>query len=170
MAWTSMGCTPTEGETPPQAGGACTIAVGKAACEIEGEHVAGEGPATLAAAKGSVAIVDFWATWCEPCKKSFPAYQSISDKFAGKVAVIAVSVDDPDDKTADDLKTFAAENGEVTFPLVWDKTKATSGQYKPETMPTSYIIDREGIVRHIHVGFKGDVTAKMDSEVEALLK
>jgi thiol-disulfide isomerase/thioredoxin len=166
----SMGCTPSEAESPESGGGGCTVAVGKAACEVEGEHVGGEGPTSLAGAKGQVAIVDFWATWCDPCKKSFPAYQEIVDKFAGKVAVIAVSVDDADEKTPEDLKTFAKENGDVTFPLVWDKTKSTSGQYKPETMPTSYIIDKEGIVRHIHVGFKGGAKEEMDEQIEALLK
>lgn len=170
-----MGCTPaTEGssggDTPSSGAGDCTVAEGKPACEVEGEHVGGDGPATLGGAKGSVVIVDFWATWCDPCKKSFPVYQSIVDKYAGKVAVIAVSVDDPDEKTVDDLKAFAKEYGDVTFPLVWDKTKTTSGMYKPDTMPTSYIIDTQGIVRHIHVGFKGDIEAKMDAELEELLK
>jgi thiol-disulfide isomerase/thioredoxin len=169
MSMASMGCTPaTEAETPT--GGGCTIANGKEACEIEAEHVGGEGPTDLANARGMVVVVDFWATWCDPCKKSFPVYQDLLDKYAGKVAVIAVSVDDPDDKTADDLKAFAKENGNVTFPIVWDKTKTTSNQYEPPTMPTSYIIDKEGIVRHIHVGFKGDAQQEMDEQIEALIK
>lgn len=165
----SMGCTPTGAEAP-ESGDGCSLAEGKTACEVEAEHVMGEGPTDLGAARGMVVVVDFWATWCEPCKKSFPAYQAIVDKYAGKVAVIAISVDDPDDKSVDDLKQFAKLNGDVSFPIVWDKTKATSGQYKPSTMPTSYIIDQEGILRHIHVGFKGSAKADMDKQIEALLK
>ncbi len=163
-----MGCTPKGAETP--SAGDCTVAKGKAACELIAEHVGGEGPTDLAGASGKVVVVDFWATWCEPCKKSFPAYQAIVDQHEGKVAVIGVSVDDVDEKTAEDLEAFAKDNGDVSFPIVWDKTKATSGQYDPETMPTSYIIDQEGIVRHIHVGFKGDIHEKMQRDIEALLK
>ncbi len=174
----SIGCGPaTPGaESPDSAdggnseGGDCKVAIGKAACEVTADHVTGEGPTDLAAARGMVVIVDFWATWCDPCKKSFPVYQDVVDKYAGKVAVIAVSVDDADDKTEDDLKAFGKEYGDVSFPLVWDKTKATSNQYSPATMPTSYVIDKEGILRHIHVGFKGGAAEEIDTQIEALLK
>lgn len=162
-----MACTPAE--SPESGGGGCTVSVGKAACEVEGEHVGGVDPTTLAAARGKVVIVDFWATWCDPCKKSFPQYQELVDKYAGDLAVIGVSVDD-EDMGVEEVKKFAVTNGDVSFAIIWDKTKTTSGQYKPETMPTSYVIDKEGIVRHIHVGFKGGEVAEIDKEVEALMK
>ncbi|MBL8741199.1 MAG: TlpA family protein disulfide reductase, partial [Myxococcales bacterium] len=70
---------------------------GKAAAELVATYVTGEGPKTLAEAKGKVVIVDFWATYCDPCRKSFPKYQELVDQFGGELAVIAISVDEPSD-------------------------------------------------------------------------
>ena len=72
-------------------------AEGKTADELSVTPVTGEGPKSLAEAKGKVVIVDFWATYCDPCRKSFPKYQEMVDQFGGDLAVIAVSVDDPSD-------------------------------------------------------------------------
>ncbi len=85
------------------------IAVGMAAPEVEGEVLGGLGPRTLADARGQVVIVDFWATYCGPCRQSLPAYQYLLDKYGGKLAVIAVSVDRPADTKAADVMSFAEE-------------------------------------------------------------
>lgn len=143
--------------------------VGSKAPEVAGEAVSGDGPKTLAEGSGQVVIVDFWATFCEPCRKSFPKYQELVDKHAGNLAVIAVSVDDPDDVTTEDVKKFAEELG-VSFSIVWDKDKSTAGKYSPPKMPTSYVIDKDGVIRHIHDGFEGGEADEIDAEVEALLK
>lgn len=143
--------------------------VGKEAPEVQAEPVSGDGPTSLAEGKGQVVIVDFWATFCDPCRKSFPAYQELVDKYAGDLAVIAVSVDDPEDVTVDEVKQFAEELG-VSFPIVWDKGQETAGVYNPPKMPTSYIIDKEGILRHIHAGYESGEAAEIDEEVAALLE
>jgi len=143
--------------------------VGQKAPEITGEAVMGDGPKSLSEGAGQVVIVDFWGTFCEPCRKSFPKYQELVDKHAGNLAVIAVSVDDPDDVGADDLKKFAEETG-VSFSIVWDKDKSVAGVYEPPKMPTSYIVDKDGIVRHVHAGFEGGEAEEIDAEVEALLQ
>ena len=84
------------GEEPGASGSSDKAEKGKPAPEIEAEAVTGDGPKSIAEAKGTVTIVDFWATFCDPCRKSFPKYQELVDKHAGKLAVIAVSVDDPE--------------------------------------------------------------------------
>ena len=142
---------------------------GNTAPEIYGEYVSGDGPKTIADAKGQVIIVDFWATYCEPCKKSFPAYQELVDKHAGNVVVVGVSVDDPEDVKVEDVRGFAEELG-VTFPIVWDKERKTASAYKPPKMPTSYLIDKSGAVRHVHEGFTPEAVDKMNQEVEEMLK
>ena len=119
------------------------------------------GPATFA---GKVLIVDFWATWCAPCRQSFPVYQKLVDEFDGKLAVIGVSVDD----SADGIGKFKHETG-VKFPLVWDMGQAVAGAYKPGTMPTSFLIDRAGIVHAIHEGFRRGDDATLEQEIRALL-
>ncbi|AKT41983.1 TlpA family protein disulfide reductase [Chondromyces crocatus] len=142
--------------------------VGQKAPEISAEAVTGEGPKTLGEASGKVVILDFWATYCDPCKKSFPKYQEIVDELGSDLAVIAISVDDPDDASEDKLKKFAEETG-VKFAIVWDKEKATAGKYSPPKMPTSFIIDKEGTVKHIHAGYESGEEAKIVEEVKALL-
>jgi thiol-disulfide isomerase/thioredoxin len=157
------------GADTPESSGGGAVEVGKEAPEVKGEHVAGDGPTSLAEGKGQVVIVDFWATFCDPCRKSFPAYQELVDKYAGDLAVIAVSVDDPEDVTAEEVKQFGEELG-VSFPLVWDKGQETAGVYNPPKMPTSYIIDTDGVLRHIHAGYESGEQAKIDEEVGALLE
>lgn len=141
---------------------------GKAAAELSVTPVTGEGPKSLAEAKGKVVIVDFWATYCDPCRKSFPKYQEMVDQFGGDLAVIAVSVDDPSDVQEDKLKDFAKETG-VKFSVVWDKDHKTAGLYNPPKMPTSFIIDKDGNIVHRHAGYESGEEDKIAEEVKALL-
>lgn len=159
------GAASGSGSETPAAGGGL---VGQKAPEISAESITGDGPKTLAEASGKVVIIDFWATYCAPCKKSFPKYQDLVGQFGDDLAVIAVSVDDADDASTDKLKAFADETG-AKFAIVWDKEKATAQKYSPPKMPTSYVIDKEGNVRHVHAGYEDGEEAKIADEVKALL-
>ena len=117
---------------------------------------------------GQLVIVDFWATYCDPCRKSFPKYQEMVDQFGGDLAVIAVSVDDPSDVQEEKLKEFAAETG-VKFSVVWDKEHKTAGLYSPPKMPTSFVIDKEGKIVHRHAGYESGEEDKIAEEVKALI-
>jgi cytochrome c biogenesis protein CcmG, thiol:disulfide interchange protein DsbE len=139
--------------------------LGASAPEFELDAKAGDkGAVSLAEGQGKVVIVDFWATWCEPCKESFPAYQRLLDKFEGKLVIIGVSVDE----TPDGIAAFASETG-VKFPLVWDEGQALSQKYQPPTMPTSYVIDKSGIVRFVHAGFTSGDEARIESDIASLV-
>jgi thiol-disulfide isomerase/thioredoxin len=142
--------------------------VGKKAPEFKAEKVAGEGPASIAEAAGKVTIVDFWATFCGPCKKSFPKYQELVDQYGSDLAVIAVSVDDPDDADKAKLEDFVKETG-VKFAVVWDKEKSAVKQYAPPKMPTSFILDKEGVVKHVHAGYGDGEEDKIGEEIKALI-
>jgi peroxiredoxin len=145
--------------------------MGKPAPEISVESVGGDGPKSLKAAQGKVVILDFWGTFCEPCKKSFPKYQEIAEQFPGDVAVLAVSVDEPDNVKKEQLTQFAKEN-HAKFAIVWDKDHSAAEKYglRSLTMPSSFIIDKNGVVRHLHVGFKDGEETKIAEEVKALMK
>lgn len=170
---TVLACSPaaTQGDVkPPEGGGESAAAglVGKPAPEVLGEYVTGDGAKTLEESKGTVTIVDFWGTFCEPCKKSFPKLQEMVDTQAGKLAIIAVSQDDPEDKNAEDIKKFVEEL-KVSFPIVWDKEKKTAGTYQPPKMPTSFVIDKAGVVRFVHPGYTDGEDEKLAKEVEDLI-
>lgn len=145
--------------------------MGKAAPEISAEAVGGDGPKTVKAAQGKVLILDFWGTFCEPCKKSFPKYQELVEQFPGDVAVLAVSVDEPDNVKKEQLVSFAKEN-HAKFAIVWDKDHSAAEKYdlRSLTMPSSFVIDKTGTVRHVHKGFKDGEEAQMAEEIKALLK
>ncbi len=171
MAAATVACSSAPGETPKvpvteahEGGGL----VGQPAPLVAAEFVVGDGPKTLAEAHGTVTIVDFWGTFCEPCKKSFPKLQELVDTQAGKLTILAVSQDDPDETKADDIKKFV-ENLHVTFPVLWDKDKKTANVYHPPKMPTSYIVDKKGVVRFVHGGYTDGEEEKVAKEVELLV-
>ncbi len=173
LAWVGLGCAGGGGEGPKATDGdGSSAGSGPAssggAAEIQGTFVIGEGPKTLAEAKGKVVIVDFWATYCQPCKKSFPKYQELVDQFGGELAVIGVSVDEPGDVDEAKLKEFVAST-KVKFPIIWDKEHKTAEAYKPPKMPTSFIIDKDGNVAHQHAGYESGEEEKIAEQVKKLL-
>jgi peroxiredoxin len=136
--------------------------VGKPAPDLSIQTLDGK-KVTLADLQGKVVIIDFWATWCGPCKESFPKYEELSKKHAGKVEVIGISVDD--DKS--DVPDFVKQRG-ATFAIGWDEGHTIANRWKVETMPTAFILDATGTVRHVHAGFHDDEAAQVDKELSAL--
>ncbi len=116
---------------------------------------------------GQVIILDFWGTFCEPCKKSFPRLEELNRKYASKgLRIVGVSEDEAEDK--DKIPDFGQTYG-ATFPLAWDSDKAVARRYKPETMPSSFLIDKDGVVRFAHVGFHDGEEAEIEGELRGLL-
>jgi len=124
----------------------------------------GKGSVALPGHAGKVVIVDFWATWCEPCRQSFPAYQKLVDEFGGKLVVVGISVDE----NPAPIRGFVSSTG-VKFPIGWDEGQAAAQSYQPPKMPTSFIVDANGIVRFVHAGFSHGDEAQVRSEVKSLL-
>ncbi len=122
--------------------------------------------ATLPDTAGKVVLVDFWASWCEPCRASFPALQRLHQKYAARgLVVVGIGVDEE----ADAYQAFAKRQ-RVGFALVHDAAQKAVAHFNPATMPTSYLVDRKGRIRHIHRGFQsGETEAEYVREIEALL-
>lgn len=120
---------------------------------------------TAKALKGKVVVLDFWATWCGPCKVELPILQKLYKKY-GKdgLVIIGINIDNEPDK----LKGFLSKLG-VTFPIAHDKGKEVTKRYEPEKMPSSFIIGRDGVVKHVHAGFNAEDEAKFEKEIKALL-
>jgi thiol-disulfide isomerase/thioredoxin len=115
---------------------------------------------------GKVVIVDFWASWCAPCKASFPAYSRLQAAYAARgLSIVGVSVDD----SAAAFTAFVAKL-KPTFATVHDAEHKLVGVVQVPTMPTSYVLDRSGRVRFVHQGFHGEKTEReLGREIEALL-
>ena len=142
--------------------------VGNPAPDFELAAVTGsKGTISLKDLHGHVVLLDFWGTFCEPCKKSFPKLQELSRKYAASgLHVIGISEDEDDDR--DKIPAFAQTYG-AKFSLAWDGNKAVARRYKPETMPSSFLIDKDGIVRFAHVGFHDGEEVEVESELRGLL-
>lgn len=123
--------------------------------------------AALPKTTGKVVLVDFWASWCAPCKASFTTMAKLHDKYAAQgLVIIGIGVDEEADK----YQAFAAKHP-VGFTLVHDVKQTAAAFFNPPTMPTSYLIDRSGKIQHIHKGFKGAKTeAEYIHEIEELLR
>jgi thiol-disulfide isomerase/thioredoxin len=121
---------------------------------------------TLPETTGKVVFVDFWASWCAPCKASFPAYSQLNSDYSSRgLVIVAVSVDDSPDAFA----AFVAKM-KPSFATFNDGQHKLVGEVQVPTMPTCYLIDRSGKVRFMHAGFHGGQTERdLRSEIEALL-
>jgi len=110
--------------------------------------------------RGQVVMINFWASWCGPCRQEMPLLESIYKKY-NKLGFTLLGVNvEPDSKAADDwLKATP-----VTFPILYDKESKVSKLYDVAGMPSTVIIDRSGKLRVLHRGYKpGDENEYLDS-------
>lgn len=113
------------------------------------KNVAANGKVNLADYKGKVVYVDFWASWCGPCQRSFPSLDAIRNKYKDKgFEVIAINLDE----NVKDANDFLAKHS-VSFPIAQDVKGKTADQFKLKGMPSAYIVDKQGVVKQIVVGF-----------------
>jgi cytochrome c biogenesis protein CcmG/thiol:disulfide interchange protein DsbE len=142
--------------------------VGSPAPDFKVHAVVGsEGAISLKDLRGQVVLLDFWGTFCEPCKKSFPKLQDLNTKFsASGLKIVGISEDESDDK--DKIPGFADTYG-AKFTLGWDEDKTIAKAYKPPTMPSTFIIDKKGVVRFAHVGYHDGEEAEVEKEIKELL-
>ena len=141
------------------------LEAGQAAPEIQLKDLAGK-QVTLSSLKGKVVVVDFWASWCGPCKQSMPFLERLSKSHKDKgLVVLGVNIDN-------DIKSAAKFLSEVpvSFLVVNDADKKVAKAYAPPTMPSSYIIDRQGRIRNVHAGFKASDEKRLESEILKLLQ
>ena len=115
--------------------------------------------------QGKVTLVDFWATWCAPCRASFPALSKLHGRYGNEVAIIGVSIDE----NAADYAQFVRRY-KPTFSTVRDVGQKIVSTVEVPTMPTSYLLDRHGVVRFVHVGFHDQTSAELQREIDQLLK
>ncbi len=126
---------------------------------------AGTQPVDLSADRGKVVLVDFWASWCSPCRQSLPLYNGLQADFAASdFAILAVGVDE--DTAA--ARTFLREHP-VKYTVLQDPKGDVAQAFGLKGMPSSYLIDRAGVVRHIHIGFEPKDIDALKREIAALV-
>ena len=144
---------------------ALAVEAGKTAPEFQLPNLKQES-IKLSGYKGKVVYLDFWASWCGPCKKTFPWLNELQKKY-GKdgFEVVGVNVDA---KKADADKFLASTPAD--FTVLFDPAGATPATYEVQGMPSSFIIDRTGKVHLAHRGFKDGEAAELEAEIKKLLQ
>ncbi len=120
---------------------------------------------SLTAYRGKVVLVNFWGTWCEPCKRELPALQAANERLGAKgLAIIGVNLTD-DEKlqgvSEDGIRQFVAQYN-LTYPIALDREGSVTNAFRVFPLPTSFFIDAQGQIRYVHVGelTLDDVTAR----------
>ena len=125
----------------------------------------GEGTVTNSTYLGRVTYVDFWASWCGPCRLSLPALNRLSKAFdTADFGVVAISVDYVDEDALDFLKRYP-----VDYPVAIDKTGNSGRDFAVAGMPSGYLIGRDGLIREVHVGFRKGDEAFLREQIQALI-
>ena len=124
------------------------------------------GSVSLAELEGQVVMINFWATWCVPCRQEMPHLQALYERYNGLgFELLAVNVED---NPAGARKWL--EETPVTFPVLFDARNDVSKLYKVVAMPSTVLVGRDGTMRYIHHGYKPGYEGEYQNQVRALLR
>ncbi|MEM1262571.1 MAG: TlpA disulfide reductase family protein [Pseudomonadota bacterium] len=116
--------------------------------------------------RGDVIMINFWATWCGPCREEMPILDELYSRYnrAG-FQLLGVNIDDEPQRAKD----MIAELG-VSFPVLFDSSKQVSELYAVQAMPVSVMVDRQGMVRYVHHGYKPGYEDKYLDQIRELIR
>jgi len=124
--------------------------VGDQAPDFTLKRVAGGEPLTLSSLQGKTVLVDFWDTWCPPCREALPHLQALSQTYAGDLVVVGVALGQEGEEK---VKAFTTKHGLTFEMVVWDKDPALIQAFGGiESIPTTFLIDSDGIIQKKWVG------------------
>ncbi len=116
--------------------------------------------------RGDVVMVNFWATWCGPCRQEMPLLDELYSRYERVgFSLLGVNIDDDSRKAMN----MIAELG-VSFPVLFDARKEVSQLYEVDAMPVTVLIDREGTIRYVHHGYKPGYEDKYLDQIRSLLR
>ena len=147
------------------ASGVTGLTAGQPAPDFALKSMTGEN-LRLSEFRGEVVMINFWATWCGPCRQEMPLLDELYQRYQ-KVGfqLLGVNIDDDRRSAAKMVRGLG-----VGFPVLLDQRKDVSRLYDVATMPTTLLIDRTGIVRYIHNGYRSGYEQKYVEEIRELLK
>lgn len=127
--------------------------------------LAADDPLDLARLKGKVVVIDFWASWCAPCRQSFPWLNEMQAKYRDRgLVIIGVNVD----RERAEAERFLQQTP-AHFNVVYDPEGTLAARYQVPGMPSSYVIGRDGQQAGVHIGFRSGMREEREAELERLL-
>lgn len=125
-----------------------------------------QGEISSAKLNNQVVYVDFWASWCKPCQKSFPFLNELQARYAKQgLTVLGINLDKDHNAASSFLQRVPAH-----FTVAFDQQGNIAQQFHVQGMPSSYLVDRKGNIRARHIGFREEDKAKLEQAVTSLLK
>ena len=116
--------------------------------------------------RGDVVMINFWATWCGPCRQEMPLLDELYSRYQRVgFSLLGVNIDDDSRRAMQMVQELG-----VQFPVLFDENKEVSKLYEVEAMPVTVLVDREGRVRHVHHGYKPGYEEKYLTEIRSLLR
>jgi thiol-disulfide isomerase/thioredoxin len=113
--------------------------------------------------KGKVVMLDFWATWCNPCRRTMPLLENLQKEYVDTMVLLAINLQD----SADVVKDFMREQNLHSQVLL--DTEGTVGQtYGAEEIPMQVLIDKQGIVRDVMIGYNSSLSSRLRAEIVKL--
>jgi cytochrome c biogenesis protein CcmG, thiol:disulfide interchange protein DsbE len=143
-----------------------TLAAGALICAISGASPANTGAFDIARHRGKVVIVDFWASWCKPCRQSIPWLNAMRSRYGvDGLEVVGINVD----AKRSDADRFLREVP-IEFELVFDPRGELAKEFEVRGMPSSYVFDRAGKLVQTHLGFRDAKKEENEAALKALLQ
>jgi peroxiredoxin len=144
---------------------AATLQTGAPAPTFQLNSSAGK-PVALADLKGQIVLLNFWASWCGPCRQEMPILEQLNRQYHSKgVTLLGVNVEPDSNAAVNWLKATP-----VTFPILFDTDSKVSKLYEVEGMPNTVIVDRKGVVRYIHRGYNAGAENEYLDQIRSLIR
>ncbi len=143
---------------------AMALRAGSRAPEIGLRDTAGQ-MVRLSELRGKVVLVDFWASWCGPCREEVPFLNRLQEQFGDDLVIVGVNID----RDESNMRSFMRRTP-MQFRVVHDSGgERIAERYGPPRMPSSYIIDQRGVVRYVHAGFRASDASEIEAHVRELV-
>lgn len=160
VALSLAGCASSGGTSPPS--DAHQAVIGRAVPDLQLTPLNGGKGLRLSELRGKVVLLDVWASWCAPCKQELPMLDDMAGRLRGKgIEIVAVSIDD----NREDAETFLRSRPRWTIRLAHDPEGKVPDKLQPPKMPSSYIVDRKGIIRQLNAGFERADAQKIEARL-----
>ncbi len=141
-----------------------SLEVGQEAPAFELPDLAGRS-VSLQQYQGRLVLIDFWATWCGPCRLSMPMLEELQKEYPNELVLLAVNLQEP----ADDVRRYVNMQ-RIRSLVLLDEDGRVGGAYGSESIPMQVLIDQKGIIRHVQIGFSPNMGARLRGEIDKLLR
>lgn len=139
-----------------------TLDIGQAAPNFKLQDLTGQ-QVSLNEFKGKIVMLDFWATWCGPCRMTMPVVESLQKEYAGTMVLLAVNLQEPLDVVRDYIRAHG-----IHSRVLLDEDGAVGSMYGAEAIPMQILIDKQGIIRFVMAGFSPRMASQLRNEINKL--